>query len=72
MKASAGTDNLNFWDWAYYWQNTPTFGGAPAGFGVAGSISPDLMGQIIAAGGGDPLVNLSAEQWGVYFRQVVP
>jgi hypothetical protein len=72
MKASAGTDNLDFWEWAYYWQNTPTFFGAPAGFGVAGSISPDLMDRIIAAGGGDPLVNLSAEQWGVYFRQVVP
>jgi hypothetical protein len=72
MKASAGTNSLDFWQWAWYWQNTPAFSGAPAGFGVVGSISPDLLAQIIAAGGGDPLVNISAEQWVWYFRQVVP
>jgi hypothetical protein len=73
MKTAAGTDNLNFYQWAWYWQgNVPTFSGAPAGFGVAGSISPDLFGQITAAGGGDPLLNVSAEQWLSYFRQVVP
>ena len=48
MRTAAGTDSLNFWQWAWYWQgNTPAFSGAPAGFGVAGSISPDLMAQII-------------------------
>ena len=73
MKTSAGTDSLNFYQWAWYWQgNTPAFSGAPAGFGVVGSISPDLFGQITAAGGGDPLLNVSAEQWVSYFRQVVP
>jgi hypothetical protein len=72
MKAAAGTDSLNFWQWAYYWQYLPGVSGAPTGFGVIGSISPDVMEQIIIAGGGDPLQNVSAEQWVVYFRQVVP
>jgi hypothetical protein len=72
MKTAAGTDSLNFWQWAWYWQNLPPFSGAPAGFGVGGSISPDVMAQITTAGGGDPLQNVSAEQWVVYFRQVTP
>ena len=72
MKTAAGTDSLNFWQWAYFWQYLPAFSGAPAGFGVIGSISPDVMEQIIIAGRGDPLQNISAEQWVVYFRQVVP
>jgi hypothetical protein len=72
MKASAGTDSLNSWQWAWYWQYLLPFNGAPAGFGVIGSISPDVMEQIIIAGGGDPLRNVSAEQWAVYYRQVVP
>jgi hypothetical protein len=72
MKASAGTDSLNFWQWAWYWQTLPAFSGAPAGLGVGfGSISPDLMSQITTAGGGDPLSNVSAEQWVLYFRQVL-
>jgi len=72
MKAAAGTDSLNSWQWAWYWQYLLPFSGAPAGFGVIGSISPDVMEQIITAGGGDALRNISAEQWVVYFRQVVP
>jgi hypothetical protein len=72
MKTAAGIDSLNFWQWAYYWQYLPAFSGAPAGFGVVGSISPDVMAQITTAGGGDPLRNVSAEQWVLYFRQVVP
>jgi Galactose oxidase, central domain len=72
MKTAAGTDSLNFWQWAWYWQNLPPFSGAPAGFGVGGSISPDVMAQITTAGGGDPLRNVSAEQWVSDFRQVIP
>jgi hypothetical protein len=72
MKTAAGTDSLNFWEWAWYWQYLPPFTGAPAGFGVIGSISPDVMEQIILAGGGDPLRDVSAEQWVVHFRQAVP
>lgn len=68
MKTAAATDSLNFWQWAWYWQYLPTFTGAPAGFGVAGSISPDLMERIITAGGGNPLQNISAEQWISYYR----
>jgi hypothetical protein len=71
MKASAGTNSLNFWQWAWFWQTVPPFSGAPTGFGISESISPDLMTQITAAGGGDPLVNVSAEQWVFCFRQVV-
>jgi hypothetical protein len=70
MKTAAGTDSLNFWQWAWYWQNLPAFDGAPAGFGVAGSISSSILEQIIADGGGDPFLNVSAEQWVLYFRQV--
>ncbi len=72
MKIAAGTDSLNFWQWAWYWQYLSPFNGAPAGFGVVGSISPDVMERIISVGGGGPLQNVSAEQWVAYFRQVVP
>ena len=71
MKAAAGTDSLNFWYWAWYWQYLPAFSGAPAGFGVVGSISPAFMEQIIMAGGGDGFQKLSAEQWLLYYRQSV-
>jgi uncharacterized protein (TIGR03437 family) len=72
METAAGTDSLNFWQWAWFWQYLPGVSGAPAGFGVIGSISPDVMEQIIVVSGGDPRQNISAEQWVVYFRQVVP
>ena len=52
MKSAAGADSANFWRVGYEWQ----YGGlpgAPAGFGVVGSISRDVMYQIIVAGGGD-------------------
>ena len=71
MKMSAGTDSCNYWVWAWFWQTLPAFSEAPARFGVAGSISPDLFFQITAAGGGDPAANISAEQWVADFRQVV-
>jgi hypothetical protein len=29
MTAGAGTDSLNFWQWAWYWERTPRFAGAP-------------------------------------------
>ena len=70
MKNSAGSDSLSFWQWAWYWQRGPAFNGAPAGFGVADSFSPDLMVQIIAAGGGDGSQLISAEQWMLYYRRV--
>ena len=69
MKAAAGTDNLNFWQWAWYWQYLPAFPGAPAGFGVVGSISTAAMDQIIVAGGGDGFRLLSAEQWVQYYHR---
>ena len=70
MKASAGSDSFNFWWWAWYWQSLPTFQGAAAGFGVANSISPAVMEQIIVAGGGDGFRTVSAEQWVLTYRQV--
>ena len=72
MKAAAGSDSQNFWQWAWYWQYLPAFQGAPSGFGVVGSISPGFMEQIIVAGGGNGFQNVSAEQWVLYFRQVLP
>jgi len=71
MKTAAGTDSFNFWQWAWFWQRALAFRGAPAGFGVLGSISIDLMGRIVAAGGGDGSQPISAEQWVLYFRQTI-
>ena len=70
IKAAAGSDSLNFWQWAWYWQYQPAFPGAPAGFGAVGSISSAVMEQIIVAGGGNGFQMVSAEQWMLYFRQV--
>src|SRR6185436_20896797 len=49
MKAAAGSESLNFWQWAWYWQRSPTFSAAPAGFGVMGSIddTPGMIDKII-------------------------
>jgi hypothetical protein len=69
MKTAAGTDSLNVWQWAWYWQYLPAFQGAPLGFGTVGSISPGLMEQIIMAGGGDGFRTVSAAQWVLYYRQ---
>jgi len=55
-----------------FWQRSRAFPGAPAGFGVLGSISIDLMGRIVAAGGGDGAQLISAEQWVLYFRHLIP
>ena len=74
MQASAGTDSYNLWQWAWFWQRSPTFAGAPAGFGVLGSFdnNPGLRSAILAAGGGNGFAVVSAEQWVSYFRQVSP
>ena len=69
IKAAAGSDSQDFWYWAWYWQYLPAFQGAPLGFGVVGSISPELMAQIIMAGGGDGFRTITAEQWVLYYRQ---
>ena len=71
MQAAAGTDSYNLWQWAWFWQNSPTFAGAPAGFGVLGSIdnNPGLRSAILAAGGGNGFATVSAEQWVLYYRQ---
>jgi len=71
MQGSARTDRYNFWQWAWFWQRAPRFAGAPAGFGVLGSIdnTPGAIFRIIAAGGGDGLASVSAGQWVQYYRQ---
>jgi len=63
MQGSAGAPTQDFDQWSYWWQNTPAFTGAPAGFGSNGSISPTLIDAMIAAGGGDRSVLISAQQW---------
>ncbi len=71
MQAAAGTNSLNFWQWAWYWQRSPAFTGAPTGFGVLGSIdnTPGLLFNIFAAGGSDDgLAAVSAGQWVAYYR----
>ena len=71
MKTAAGTDSLNFWEWAWRWQYLPAFQGSPAGFGVVGSISLGVMEQIIVAGGGNGSAEVSAEQWALYYHQAL-
>jgi hypothetical protein len=73
LKIAAGTDSYNFWQWDWLWQRTPSFPGAPASFGVLGSIdnTPGLLSEIIAAGGGNGIQSISAEQWVAYYRQVI-
>jgi hypothetical protein len=71
MKTMAGTNIFNLWQWAWFWQRSPTFPGSPTGFGVLGSIddTPGMIDKIIAAGGGDGFRIVSAEQWVLYYRQ---
>jgi len=73
MQGSAGTNSLNFWQWAWYWQRSPVFAGAPAGFGVLGSIdnTPGAIDKIIAMGGGDGFAVVSAEQWLLDYQMVL-
>ena len=73
MKQTASIDRLNFWQWAWYWQRTPAFPGAPAGFGVLGSIydTPRMIDKIIEAGGGDGFRMISAEEWISFYRQAL-
>lgn len=73
MKNAAGTDSLNFWQWAWFWQRSPVFPGAPTGFGMPGSIDSiaGLLERIAAEGGGDGFRMVSAEQWVQYYRQAI-
>jgi hypothetical protein len=71
MKTAAASENLNFWQWAWYWQRSPTFPGAPVGFGALGSIDDVTIDKIIAAGGGVGFLNVSADQWVLYYRQAL-
>jgi len=55
LQTVAGTNRYNFWQWAWLWQRSPAFDGAPASFGIVGSLdnTPGLIEEIIAAGGGN-------------------
>ena len=63
MQQAAGVPTQDFDQWSYWWQNTPAFAGAPAGFGSNGSISPTMIDAMIAAGGGNRSLPISASQW---------
>lgn len=63
MQAANGSDSATLDDWSYYWQNLPTFSGAPSGFGVNGSISATLFNQILGLNGGNRTAEVSAEQF---------
>ena len=71
MKIAAGNNSLNFWQWAWFWQRSPRFPGAPMGFGVSGSIdnTPGMIEKIIPFGGLSGPQIVSAAQWVQYFRQ---
>ncbi len=68
MKAAAGTNSLNYNQWFWYFQNTPAPVGAPSGFGVPGSVTPQVA-ALTAQIGGDPTgaSNISAEQFATAF-----
>lgn len=63
MTNSAGAPTQNFDQWSYWWQNNQAFSGAPAGYGVSGSISGTMIDAMIAAGGGDRSKLITAAQW---------
>lgn len=63
MTTAAGSPTQNFDQWSWWWQNSQPFSGAPAGYGSNGSISGNLIDAMIAAGGGDRSVLITAQQW---------
>ena len=71
MKAMAASDSQNFGAWSYYFQNAPTFAGAPTGFGQTGGISPNLYGAIVTLGGGDDTKLITAEQFVGWYQQAM-
>lgn len=68
MKANAATDTATIEQWSYYFQNTPTFAGAPTGFGQTGGISPNLFGAIVALGGGNAQAQTTAENFVGWYK----
>jgi hypothetical protein len=71
MKAAAASNSQNFGAWSYYFQNAPTFAGAPTGFGQTGGISPNLYAAIVTLGGGDDTKLISADQFVGYYKQAM-
>lgn len=72
MKTAAGNDSQTIDQWGYYWQNTPTFSGAPMGFGVSGSISAEQSQLIQGFNGNNPNAPISAEQFVAWMQQTPP
>lgn len=69
MKQQAGVSSANWDQWSYFWQNAPTFAGAPFGFGVAGSISPAMFGALLMGAAHD--AQTTAEQFVANLQQTV-
>lgn len=63
MQGANGSDSATLDQWSYFWQNNPTFAGAPSGYGVNGSISPTLFNQILGLNGGNRDSEVSASQF---------
>ena len=63
LTTAAGAPTQNFDQWAYWWQNTAPFAGAPTGYGTNGSITGTMIDSMIAAGGGDRTALITAQQW---------
>jgi hypothetical protein len=72
MQAAVGNDSQDLDNWAYYWQNATPFEGAPDGFGVANSIAPSQMDQIVSLNGGNRGAAVSAEQFVAWINQTTP
>jgi hypothetical protein len=72
LTSTAGTDHMDFWQWAWYWQRTPGFPYAPPGFGILGSLDTiaALDQRIIAISGVDGNQAALAQQWVDAYRQV--
>lgn len=71
MKSMVASNSQNFGAWSYYFQNAPTFPGAPTGFGQTGGISANLYGAIVALGGGDDTKLITAEQFVGWYQQAM-
>lgn len=55
LSALASAPQMTVDQWANLWQNGPAFAGAPMGFGVPESITPSVMGQLVAQSAGNPV-----------------
>lgn len=61
IKSQNGSDSASWDQWSYYWQNSPTFSGAPYAFGIPGGIQANTFSALVNGGSSSDII--SAEQF---------